>query len=138
MSDISSINQVLAEMRRLSAAAAGSPLEQGDKTQGAGTDFSALLKQSIDQVNETQKAAGKLSDAFSAGDPNIDVAEVMVALQKAGVAFQAMTEVRNKLVSVPARAGMFSSSQFPATFIMLPSGGPSVLVSSFPSCPANS
>jgi flagellar hook-basal body complex protein FliE len=99
MSDISSINQVLAEMRRLSAAAASSPLEQSDKTQAAGADFSALLKQSIDQVNETQKAAGKLSDAFSAGDPNVDVAEVMVALQKAGVAFQAMTEVRNKLVS---------------------------------------
>jgi flagellar hook-basal body complex protein FliE len=57
------------------------------------------LKQSIDQVNETQKTAGKLSAAFSAGDPNLDVAEVMVALQKAGVAFQAMTEVRNRLVT---------------------------------------
>ncbi len=99
MSEISGINQVLAEMRRLSAVAEGSVPQATDGAQPSGVDFSSLLKQSIDQVNDTQKAAGKLSTAFSAGDPNVDVAEVMVALQKAGVAFQAMTEVRNRLVS---------------------------------------
>jgi flagellar hook-basal body complex protein FliE len=57
------------------------------------------LKQSIDQVNAMQQEASKLSSAFSAGDPSVDVTEVMIALQKAGVAFQAMTEVRNRLVS---------------------------------------
>ena len=98
MSDISSVNQVLAEMRRLTAAAQSSPLETG-KAEAPGSDFSALLKQSIDQVNDTQQAASKLRNAFSAGDPSVDVTEVMVALQKAGVAFQAMTEVRNRLVS---------------------------------------
>lgn len=98
MNDISSVDQVLAEMRRLTAAAQGSPLEN-NTVKAPGEDFAALLKQSINQVNDTQKAAGELSNAFSAGDPNVDVAEVMVALQKAGVAFQAMTEVRNRLVS---------------------------------------
>lgn len=99
MSDISSIDQVLTEMRRLTGVAQGAPVESGDRAAAPGADFSTLLKQSIDQVNETQKTAGKLSEAFSAGDPNLDVAEVMVALQKAGVAFQAMTEVRNRLVT---------------------------------------
>jgi flagellar hook-basal body complex protein FliE len=99
MTDISSINQVLAEMRRLTAAAQSNPAESGDAGRTSGAEFSALLKQSIDQVNETQQAASKLSESFSAGDPNVDVAEVMVALQKAGVAFQAMTEVRNRLVT---------------------------------------
>ena len=97
MSNISGIDQVLAEMRRLTAAAQSSPVEARN-VQSPGEDFSNLLKQSIDQVNDTQKAAAKLSGAFSAGDPNIDVTEVMIALQKSGVAFQAMTEVRNKLV----------------------------------------
>ena len=97
MSNISGIDQVLAEMRRLTAAAQSSPVETRD-VQSPGEDFSNLLKQSIDQVNDTQKAAAKLSNAFSAGDPNINVTEVMIALQKSGVAFQAMTEVRNKLV----------------------------------------
>lgn len=97
MSGINSIDQVLAEMRRLTAAAQDSPVETKAVT-SPGEDFSNLLKQSIDQVNDTQKAAASLSGAFSAGDPNVDVTEVMIALQKSGVAFQAMTEVRNKLV----------------------------------------
>jgi flagellar hook-basal body complex protein FliE len=97
MSEINSIDQVLAEMRRLTAVAQGSPVE-AKGVQSPGEDFSNLLKQSIDQVNDTQKTAASLSSAFSAGDPSIDVTEVMIALQKSGVAFQAMTEVRNKLV----------------------------------------
>ncbi|VAW77403.1 Flagellar hook-basal body complex protein FliE [hydrothermal vent metagenome] len=95
---IGNVDQVLAEMRRLSAAAQSMPAEI-DKTQQSGGDFAALLKQSVDEVNSVQKTAGKMSAAFSAGDPNVDVTEVMVALQKAGVAFQAMAEVRNRLVS---------------------------------------
>jgi flagellar hook-basal body complex protein FliE len=42
--------------------------------------------------------AGQLAESFSAGDPGVDLAQVMVALQKASVSFQAMTQVRNKLV----------------------------------------
>jgi flagellar hook-basal body complex protein FliE len=33
------------------------------------------------------------------GDPNVQVSEVMVAMQKSNVSFQAMLQVRNKLVS---------------------------------------
>ncbi|MGB5298454.1 MAG: flagellar hook-basal body complex protein FliE [Thiogranum sp.] len=98
MSSISNVDQVLAEMRRLTSAAQSGPV-QTEKAAAGEADFSTLLKQSIDQVNETQQAASKLSNAFSTGDPNVDVTEVMIALQKAGVAFQAMTEVRNRLVS---------------------------------------
>ncbi|HHH42946.1 MAG TPA: flagellar hook-basal body complex protein FliE [Gammaproteobacteria bacterium] len=98
MSSINSVEQVLAEMRRLTAAAQGGPAETG-ATQAPRTEFADLMKQSIDSVNDTQQVASKLSSAFSAGDPSVDVTEVMIALQKAGVAFQAMTEVRNRLVS---------------------------------------
>ncbi|HCA27093.1 MAG TPA: flagellar hook-basal body complex protein FliE [Betaproteobacteria bacterium] len=98
MSTISNVDQVLAEMRRLTAAAQSTSAEL-DKSQSAGGDFASLLKQSVDEVNSIQQTAGKMSAAFSSGDPNVDVTEVMVALQKAGVAFQAMTEVRNRLVS---------------------------------------
>ena len=98
MSSISNVDQVLAEMRRLTAAAQAGPAQTEGAAAGDG-DFSTLLKQSIDQVNEMQQEASQLSSAFSAGDPSVDVTEVMIALQKAGVAFQAMTEVRNRLVS---------------------------------------
>jgi flagellar hook-basal body complex protein FliE len=45
----------------------------------------------------TNKLPGK-RDAFESGDANVSLAEVMVASQKASVSFQAMLQVRNKLV----------------------------------------
>ena len=61
-------------------------------------DFAFLLKKSIDSVNDTQQAAGKMAVAFETGDTNVSLAEVMIASQKASVSFQAMLQVRNKLV----------------------------------------
>ncbi|WP_020159755.1 MULTISPECIES: flagellar hook-basal body complex protein FliE [Methylobacter] len=88
------VNQVLAQMRAMSLEA-GSKAREAD----AGTsDFAALLKQSIDSVNDTQQMAGKMAEAFETGDANVSLAEVMVASQKASVSFQAMLQVRNKLV----------------------------------------
>ncbi len=93
MSDIN-VNQVLAQMRTMSIEAGGKP--QVDT--GAGEDFAALLKQSIDSVNQTQKTAGKMAADFETGQSDVSLAEVMIASQKANVSFQAMLQVRNKLV----------------------------------------
>ena len=65
----------------------------------ARTDFGALLKGAIDHVNDIQTKADQLETSFESGDSNVSLVEVMVALQKANVSFQAMTEVRNKLVN---------------------------------------
>jgi flagellar hook-basal body complex protein FliE len=97
MSDID-ISQVLAQMRVMAARAEGGSAANPASGAADKVDFGALLKRSIDAVNETQQHAGKLTDAFEAGDPNVDLTQVMVALQKANVSFQAMTQVRNKLV----------------------------------------
>jgi len=40
-----------------------------------------------------------MKTAFETGDPNVDIPEVMVAIQKASLSFEAITEVRNKLLS---------------------------------------
>lgn len=61
--------------------------------------FGNLLKRAIDSVNETQASAKKLSTAYEKGDPSVDLPQVMIGLQKASVSFQAMTQVRNKLVT---------------------------------------
>ncbi|MDO9104250.1 MAG: flagellar hook-basal body complex protein FliE [Methylovulum sp.] len=94
MSDMN-VNLMLAQMRAMSVAA-GSPSPSQGTTSGA--DFGVLLKQSIDSVNNIQQSAGKMTEAFEIGAPNISLAEVMVSTQKAGVSFQAMLQVRNKLV----------------------------------------
>lgn len=88
------INQMLAQMRAMSVAA-GSPVQESS---GGGGDFAALLKQSIDSVNSIQQNAGKMTAAFETGSADISLAEVMIASQKASVSFQAMLQVRNKLV----------------------------------------
>ena len=97
MSEID-VNQILSQMRSLRAMAQGGTAETAPAA-NPGEDFSSLLKQSIDKVNETQMQAGELRDQFVAGDPNTDLTQVMVALQKASLSFQAMTQVRNKLVN---------------------------------------
>lgn len=60
--------------------------------------FSTLLQDAIDAVNDAQMQSSKLKKAFEAGDPNVDLPQVMVASQKASVAFTAMLEVRGKLL----------------------------------------
>lgn len=92
MSDIN-INHVLAQMRAMSLQAGGQIQEKS-----VNTDFSALLQQSIAAVNDTQQSAGKLTEAFEIGASDVRLADVMVATQKANVSFQAMLQVRNKLV----------------------------------------
>jgi flagellar hook-basal body complex protein FliE len=60
--------------------------------------ISEMMGNAINQVNDTQMHAGSLSTRYTQGDPNIDLPEVMVAMQKSSVSFQAMSQVRNKLL----------------------------------------
>lgn len=91
------ISQVLAQMRVVAARAQGIP-SMGQVNETRKSDFADILKKSVNAVNDTQQHAGNMTEAFQAGDPNVDITQVMVALQKASVSFQAMTQVRNKLV----------------------------------------
>jgi flagellar hook-basal body complex protein FliE len=61
-------------------------------------NFGTMLADAIKQVNETQSEATRLSNAFVKGESQ-DLVGTMVALQKSTVAFQAVAQVRNKLVS---------------------------------------
>lgn len=61
-------------------------------------DFKTMFGSAVNTVNEQQKSAAQLATRFEQGDPSIDLPEVMIALQKSSVSFQAMTQVRNKLV----------------------------------------
>ena len=93
MSDIK-VEQVLNQMRILSQ----QNVMPETSTVGR-PDFSKLLSESINQVNDLQQEASSLKTSFEIGDPNVDLPEVMVAVQKASLSFEAVTEVRNKLLS---------------------------------------
>jgi len=89
------IQQVLAEMRSLQARASG-VAEPAVSAQPS--DFANLMKNSVDRVATMQNQATALANAYEAGDKSVDLTKVMLEVQKAGLAFHAMTEVRNKLI----------------------------------------
>ncbi|MFT5721074.1 MAG: flagellar hook-basal body complex protein FliE [Motiliproteus sp.] len=102
------IQNVLSQMRALKSQAqqgagelsgfapAAAPGEVGQVKAGG---FGELLKRAVDGVNETQQSAKKMSTAYERGDPSVDLPQVMIGLQKASISFEAMTQVRNRLVA---------------------------------------
>ena len=91
------ISQVLAEMRALQARASGAPME-APQSIGGPSEFANMMKGQIDNVAKMQNSAQALANSYEAGDKSVDLTKVMLEVQKAGLAFHAMTEVRNKLV----------------------------------------
>ena len=65
----------------------------------AATGFGDMLKNSLDVVNEVQQHSSELKVGFETGTGDASLAEVMIASQKADIAFRAVTEVRNKLIT---------------------------------------
>ena len=96
--DTKGIDQMLSVLRATAAQAGGRVAETQSAPAGS-TDFAQILQNSIEQVNQTQQQAEGMAANFAAGDPNANLHEVMIALQKANVSFQEMVQVRNKLVS---------------------------------------
>lgn len=88
------INRILGQMRALSGEIRGAPQPPVTGTAG----FGDLLRQSIEKVNEQQSVSSELVQQFEIGATDVSVAEVMISMQKASISFQAMTEVRNRLV----------------------------------------
>lgn len=107
------VNQLLQQMRQLQT-----QLDQRRDVQGgAGVEalgraagplgldqkvsapsFSDMFKNAIDSVNETQQQSSALATSYEKGEAHVSLSQVMVASQKASVSFQALTQVRNKLV----------------------------------------
>jgi flagellar hook-basal body complex protein FliE len=71
------------------------PLNEG----ASKVSFSDALKNSLEQVSNSQKAAEDLGNRFAMGDDSVSLSDTMIAMQKSSIAFQATVQVRNKLVS---------------------------------------
>jgi flagellar hook-basal body complex protein FliE len=97
------IEHVLSQMRALQARASGAAPEMAaagaQPSSGAQPgDFASLMKNSVDQIAALQNNASAMAAAYETGDKSVDLTKVMLEVQKAGLAFHAMTEVRNKLL----------------------------------------
>lgn len=92
------INQLLSQMRHMAAMADKKPTTMLEGN-NQGPAFDNVLKDSINKVNSIQKGASAMVTKFETGDPSANLTEVMVELQKASVSFEAMKQVRNKLLT---------------------------------------
>ena len=90
-------NHLLGQMQALESLARGRDVQPDVKLEQE-PNFGDIMQQAIGQVNETQMQAASLSKAFELGE-NVDLSEVMIAVQKSRVSFEALTQVRNKLLS---------------------------------------
>lgn len=96
MNNISAVEGLLAQMR---AAAAAAGLQQPEPVaQTPKVDFSSVLKNALDGVAQSQEKSETLQKAFVLGDDKVSLSDTMIAMQKAGINFQAAVQVRNKVV----------------------------------------
>ena len=109
MIERSDINSVLAQMRSmrsdmqqaarqidmpgLKSEAPGSAIQNTERT-----GFTDLLKSAVDQVNTNSKMTNQLRESYERGDPGVDLPQVMIQAQKSSISFDALLQVRNRLV----------------------------------------
>lgn len=109
MSERIDVNRLLLEMRALKAQthAFGGLDGIASRDRAGAVDavqknnqasFGQVMAQAVNTVNDVQQASGTITNAYLKGDSNIGISDVMIASQKAGVAFDSMVQVRNKLV----------------------------------------
>ena len=87
-------SQLLQQVHTASTGATDAPVAPN----GPGEGFTGALKSALDGVSAAQSRAEGLSAAYERGEVT-DVAQVMLARQEAGVAFEATMQVRNRLLS---------------------------------------
>jgi flagellar hook-basal body complex protein FliE len=95
--DMNGIDRMLSQLRTAAALANRKP-ELKPAEEAPKSDFSNVLKNSLDQVNRAQGEAARLSRSFTVGDPDTNLQDVMIAMQKSTISFQQAVQVRNKLV----------------------------------------
>lgn len=66
-------------------------------TSGAGKSFADTLKDAVESVNDMQKTSDKAMQNLATGKTD-NVADVMIAAEKADIALRVMVQVRNKII----------------------------------------
>lgn len=91
-------NQLLLQMKIIAAKARNTEMNAVNNPVGQ-NEFSQLLKSAIGDANQLQNNATELAKRFEEGDKNIHLTDVMMATQKAHLSLQAVSQVRNHVIS---------------------------------------
>ncbi len=91
-------NSLYQEMQAMIAQAQPPVHEAPNVVKQPENEFASMLKNAIEGVNDAQMNSKNMQQRFEMGDPSLSLAEVMIAKEKAGIAFEATLQVRNKLL----------------------------------------
>lgn len=72
--------------------------KQSSPTKSDGPGFAEQLGELLDATNEAQLEAGEIQEAFLNGEP-VELHQVMIKAEEAGLTMDLLMEVRNKLVT---------------------------------------
>ena len=81
---------------RTKAAEAGHAVGRADSAEPS--DFRSEMAQALKAVSNSQSQASRLQREVQLENPTVSLEETMVAMQKAQLGFQAVVQVRNRLV----------------------------------------
>lgn len=95
MDKIGAVASPLGELQRAGASAS---LFDVGRVGGSG-GFADALDKALESTAYAQRQAGDLSRKFQLGDATVSLEETMIAGLKAHVSFQALVQVRNRMVS---------------------------------------
>lgn len=75
------------------------PVIQTEPTAAPKVEFTDALKTALDAVNAAQVKSSDMGKRFAMGDESVSLSDMMIAMQKSSINFQAAIQVRNKLVT---------------------------------------
>jgi flagellar hook-basal body complex protein FliE len=98
---IGAITAALSDIQSLAGAATAPSSAQlvPDADSVAGPTFSQALQGALNHVDSSIADANASAKAFSAGDQNVPLSDVMVSLEQANLALQMASGVRDKVVA---------------------------------------
>ncbi|HEY5514383.1 MAG TPA: flagellar hook-basal body complex protein FliE [Geomonas sp.] len=86
---------VINAIGNVSGLAQAFPAQPAKAAQNGGADFGKLLGDMVGKVNDLQNSADKSIQSLATGESK-GLHEVMLAVEKASISFQMLTQVRNK------------------------------------------
>ena len=89
------MNQIRAYQDRAEMINCDVGTQQVDQTEKSG--FGEYMQTAVEAVNETQMNAAEMRDAYERGE-DVPLTDVVLAMQKSSLAFEATLQVRNKLL----------------------------------------
>jgi len=95
-----SIQSILQNIRQLRSQFDDAPAQgmRIESSQDQGNNFANTFQNAIQNVSDQQTQSANLKQAFEMGDPGVSLEQVTLASQQASIGFEAMLQVRNKIV----------------------------------------